>query len=334
MNKEVLSHNDWNFDNVPDSELVACCYWEYARESAFIRELRQRCWEHWQPLYLKGQWWNEPEDKQIHTDLQKVQSIGYPAEVFLRGICCPPDGVLPDAPPLKPGEVHRTTGSFPKTWQALTVAERRYRSHIGTDVERIPLVPFGRGLFLDAKDIVKSVAAQRRERDEANEQARRENPKLTDEALCRMGKLQFPDIRPSVIYGSGMEKTIVRIDWSAFTNDEIVQGFRKWVKANRPEDIRVPDRKGRNKARDWRAQLTRLSVMRLLAHFTPLDIIDPRRNRFPAIWETKQFAGRKWSDVTKWHDARREAGKVFRALFPFLPKDEKPISWERQKPGK
>ena len=30
---------DWNFDAVPDPELVACCYWEYARESAFIREL-------------------------------------------------------------------------------------------------------------------------------------------------------------------------------------------------------------------------------------------------------------------------------------------------------
>ena len=31
-----LTKFDWNFDAVPDNELVACCYWEYARESAFI----------------------------------------------------------------------------------------------------------------------------------------------------------------------------------------------------------------------------------------------------------------------------------------------------------
>jgi hypothetical protein len=112
-----LSPQDWNFDSVPDSELMACCYWEYARESTFIRELRRRSWEHWQPLYAQGQWWNEPEHKDLKADLERVRSIGYPAEIFLRGIACPADGVLPDAPPLQPGEVHRLTGSFPKPWQ-------------------------------------------------------------------------------------------------------------------------------------------------------------------------------------------------------------------------
>ena len=38
-----LSPFDWNFDNVPEKELAACCYWEYARESAFIRDVRRRC---------------------------------------------------------------------------------------------------------------------------------------------------------------------------------------------------------------------------------------------------------------------------------------------------
>src|ERR1022692_3916499 len=31
-----LPEHEWNFDSVPDGELVACCYWEYARESASI----------------------------------------------------------------------------------------------------------------------------------------------------------------------------------------------------------------------------------------------------------------------------------------------------------
>jgi hypothetical protein len=36
----IDDRRNWDFDEdkVPESELVACCYWEYARESAFIRE--------------------------------------------------------------------------------------------------------------------------------------------------------------------------------------------------------------------------------------------------------------------------------------------------------
>jgi hypothetical protein len=328
---EVISNLDWNFDGVPDGELVACCYWEYARESAFIRELRKRSWEFWKPLYLKGQWWNEPEDKHLHAELQKVQRIGYPAEVFLRGISCPPDGVLPDAPPLKPGEVYQTTGSFPKPWQALTTAERRYRSHIGTDVERIPLVPFKRGISLDAQDIRDWTKTQGARAEAEREKVRRENPKLNEEALLRLGKLKYPEIKPSLYWAGGREVTVVAIDWGAFTNDEIVNYFRRWVKANRPPQYPVPSRKG-HKPKDWRAQLTRLAVLRLLSRFTALQLVADEY--FPAIWKTNQFSGRKWGDVTKWHDARREAGKLFCKLFPFLPKDEKPLSWERQTPGK
>jgi len=328
-----LEEVEWNFDRVPDNELVACCYWEYARESEFVVGLRKRSWDHWRPLYLKDKWWNEPEDPKLYADLEKVRSIGYPAEVFVRGISCPPDGVLPDSPPLKPGEVHKATGSFPKPWQALTPEERRYRSHIGTDVERIPLLPFERGISLDAQDIREWVKGQQAKADLERERVRRENPKLNEETLLRMGKLRFPHIQPSLFYGGGKEVTVVKIDWGSFTNDEIVNYFRRWVKANRPTCYPVPSRKG-HKPKDWRAHLTRLAVMRLLSRFTALDLIDTRRNRFPAIWKTKQFAGRKWGDATKWHDARREAGKVFRKLLPFLPKDEAPLSWKRLAPAK
>lgn len=34
-----LGELDWDFDNVPNEELVACCYWEYARESKRIRSV-------------------------------------------------------------------------------------------------------------------------------------------------------------------------------------------------------------------------------------------------------------------------------------------------------
>jgi hypothetical protein len=330
---QALHDFDWNFDAVPDSELVACCYWEYARESEFIRGLRQRSWEYWKPLYLKGQWWTEPDEMSLHKDLQRAQSIGYPAEVFMLGMACPPDGVLPDAPRLKPGEVHKATGSFPKPWQALTTAERLYRSHIGTDVERIPLVPFRRGISMYAQDILDWVKTQHANAEEARGRVRREHPQFNEETLLRLGKLKFPDIKPSVYWAGGREVTIVAIDWGSFTNDEIVNNFRQWVKVNRPEQYRSPNRKG-HKPKDWRANLTRLAVMRLLSQFTPLGIVNPGLNKLPAIWKTKQFGGRKWYDVTKWYDARREAGKLFGKLFPFLPENERPISWERRVPGK
>ena len=323
---------DWTFDAVPDGELVACCYWEYARESAFIRELRQRC--------MKEQQLEGARDKQLHHDLQRVQSIGHPARMFLHGFFCPPDGVFSNGlPPLRPGEVHRLTGSFPKPWQLLTKEERQFRAYIPPRgvINHHEFVPFRRGHSLDAKDIAQTVTQQQRLAEEAREQVRHDHPKWSEEAPQQTGKLRYPDIRAEVLWESGTEKAVVEINWGIFTNEEIVQSFRKWVKTNRPQDVPAPSDKG-HKPGDVRAYLTRLAVMRLLAHYTPKQIIGTKREtpipECQAIHQTKQFKGRKWGDSTKWYDARREARQLFHTLFPFLSESDKPISWERQFSGK
>src|ERR1041385_1382074 len=41
-----ISMFEWNFDDVPANALAACCYWEYARESAFLLDLKRR-WGEW-----------------------------------------------------------------------------------------------------------------------------------------------------------------------------------------------------------------------------------------------------------------------------------------------
>lgn len=316
----AFSEFDWCFTTVPDSELVACCHWEYARESAFIRGLRQRNWDHWRPLYLKEQWWNAPPDLALHQDLQKAQSIGYASEVFLRGISCPPDGVLPDSPPLHPGEVHSLTGSFPRPWLELVAQERAYRSQIGTDATRIPLVPFERGLSFEARDIADWVEGRRKALDAENQRVREQNPGKTEEYLCSTGKLQFPDIRPSLTYESGCEVTLVRIHWGSFTSDEIVNHFRKWVKANRPSVHSSPDGRGR-KLRDWRVALERLGMMRLLHHYS----LGQMPVKSPKAW--KLYAKREW------YKERKRARAMFHQLFPFLPATDQPISW-RTKGGR
>lgn len=45
---------DWNYDNVRDKELVAACYWEFARELEFIRDVRRRCSEPRSLKYSNG----------------------------------------------------------------------------------------------------------------------------------------------------------------------------------------------------------------------------------------------------------------------------------------
>ena len=69
-----MTELDWNFDGVPDHELVACCFWEYARESAFIRDVKRRC--------VDARWWTmAPCDAWafLGKDLERIRSVGYPA---------------------------------------------------------------------------------------------------------------------------------------------------------------------------------------------------------------------------------------------------------------
>jgi hypothetical protein len=322
MSKDPLPRVEWDFDAVPNSELVGCCYWEYARESPFIRSLRQRCLENWRS--------GGPRDEKLYADTDKLQRIGYASEVIIRGFYFAPDDQHKDRHPDAP----RITGSFPKAWQTLSPDERACRAKIRTNRTVIPLVPFQRGDWHDARDIAEWAEARWSEIDAAYSRVRRANPDLSEATLIERGKLQpLPGIPASLFWESGKEVTVAAIRWADFSNDEIVQCFRRWVKKARPQNLRPPDRRG-HKPNDWRANLTRLAVMRLLSRFTALEITDPRQNQMPTVWETKQFARRKWGDVTKWHDARREAEKLFRKLFPFLPKDEKPRSWKRQQPAK
>jgi hypothetical protein len=223
----------------------------------------------------------------------------------------------------------------PASWQALTKAEREYRAWLPprSVVDFVHMVPFGRGLGLDARDIVAALAQRQRGNKAGQALAGQEHTKLTDEAPARLGKLQFPGTQPSVLHAHGTEVTVVQINWARFTNEEIVQAFREWVPAARPPELPAPSGKG-HKPGDWRAKLTRLAVLRLLAGASALQIVDDRQKRFAQVWQTRQFAGDQWADVAKWHAARREAGRVCRALFPFLPAADKPLAWGRQEPGK
>ena len=137
--RDKIDQLDWNFDGVPDRELVACCYWEYARESAFLVELRRRSWVHWLPLHQKGERSKPPEDKTLYEDLRKVQLLGYPMEVFIRGMSFPPDEMLTDSPTDRSGKIVRRGAQFPKPWQASALAERASRARTGDEVTQLQM---------------------------------------------------------------------------------------------------------------------------------------------------------------------------------------------------
>ncbi len=231
---------DWNFDRVPDSELVACCYWEFARESAFIRDVKRRCIDSkWCHMANREAW------AFVGADIERIQSIGYPAEVFLRGFFF---DEAEDRKPRHP-EAPPITGSFPRPWQTVAEAERKDRAPIRSDRKAIPLVPFRRGHAFFAEDIAPWYKSR------------------------RAGAKPGEEIPPSLFLASS-EVGVFEINWGTFANDELAAGFRKWAKANRPQQFPNPSGQG-HKPGDWRANLTRLAVMRLPARFTAMDLVDP-----------------------------------------------------------
>jgi hypothetical protein len=301
---QTFSEFDWNFDRVPDNELVACCLWEYARESGFIRDLRKRSIQSWQ---AGGQ-----RDERLSSDLGKLHSIGPVIDVLARGFY------------FAPGDPHRidmqrdafVTNSFPAPWQALLVDERDFRVRVLLSAGWIPGVPFERADWLDAKDIAEQAEARWQEVFSEYDRVRREYPEASEVDLTTQGKLQpFTEIPVSILREEGKEVTAVAINWARFTNDEIVGHFRKWVKANRPKSLRLRDGKGRNKARDWRVALERLGMMRLLHRLRRREMAV----KCPEAW--KLYGKREW------YKERKRAGETFHRLFPFLSKSERPLNW-------
>jgi hypothetical protein len=329
----LLKREDWDFTEVPDGELAGCCYWEYARESAFIRDTLQRYREWW----AEGAKLDKASDE-LFARTDRIQSIGEISNVIVSGCSFPAEMKWqtndPDAANYHHPDADPITGSFRTPWQSLSNAERTCRARMATYCKQLIPSAIERGHYCEAEDIAKYCRNRANEIVAEYRRVQQKYPSRSEIQLIEEGKLKpSPGIPPSLFWESGREVTVLRIAWANYTNDELVQAFRQWVRKHRPRKVPVPSNQG-HKPGDVRAHLTRLAAMRLLSRFKLFEILNPRRDARFIIWETKQFAGRKWHDATKWHDARREAGQFFRRLFPFLPPEEKPLSWERRSPGK
>jgi hypothetical protein len=303
-----FSELDWNFSAVPDEELAVCCLWEYARESAHLRSIRDRTSQA-RRRKMKS---NELFEFVVKDYLVVSRALWRKAILFQEGLC------------EMGGQFYAKgfVSPFPKQWLRLSKEDRRVLVETAEWPRKEDWDPgFTRASFKEMEDLTKSFRPKSFEEVFPSGVPMKEfyhsGNKLR--ALC-----------PHSVGEYGMETLLVNIDWAGFTNQDLVRHFAQWLTENSPPDVRRPDRRGGDKRVDWRAKLARLGVMRLLSRHKVLEIVDDRRKKFAAIWETKQFSGAKWADVNKWYDARREAEQFFRKLFPFLSPDEKPLSWERK----
>src|SRR5579862_2681623 len=219
-----LSDLDWNFDAVPDKELVACCYWEYARESAFIRDTLHQ-YREW---LIAGGKWHEHTGK-LMANLQKVQSIGDPSDVFVRGCTFPSNMVRQSEDPEKPNYHHPgappITGGFPAPWQSLSEDQRRSRARIRNLVEQFQIAPIKLAHWSWAKEIARECQC-------AADQLHKGRKNWEQKYLRRDAKGNFFTVpnapeppqgemsRPRTRWGVG-ETLLVDIAWECFTNDEI-----------------------------------------------------------------------------------------------------------------
>ena len=328
---------------MPDNELVACCYLEYARESAFIRDTLRCYRDEWllPGGYFKKRPANAPpasafvrKDGFVSTmaegvfpaswgNLERIESIGYAAEVFVRGCAFSPATVRQSDDPEKPNYRHPDappiTGSFPAPWQSLDEAERKYRANVRNHVEQFQIVPIKLSHWSWAKEIAREC---QRAADEQHEQRKTwERNYLRKDARGNFYQVEgspaareFAPIRPRTRWGVD-ETLMIDIAWDCFTNDEITKHFRQWVKTARPKECPIPDDKGHNKARDWRVALERLGMMRLLHQL--------RLREMPAKCpKASQLYGKR-----EWYKERKRAAQTFRKLFPFLSKKECPLCW-------
>ena len=112
--------------------------------------------------------------------------------------------------------------------------ERKYRARIKTVVEDCHIVPVGLGQWHDAREMVRFCESViQRESDEWHAWAREYT--RCDETGHRYVLPNAPEspqhkpIRPG-LFIAGVETLLINIAWEDFTNDEIANYFRQWVK--------------------------------------------------------------------------------------------------------
>jgi hypothetical protein len=224
MPAEGIEPHDWNFERVPEDELVACCYWEYARESARIRAAF------------------DPEDKIFFTN---------PAPAYL---------LSPTGQRLKTESVINTVRArFTDRIreQALPVLETFHRAI--TEVSRPFDLPW-LTLSLSVREaVIVALAPYFAEKPGLTFLPFNRCSDLHDVGVAGEA-YRCAEFDAEL----GIERLRVQIDWGGFTDAQIVAAFKAWTAENRRAGIGFPDHRGRRKKKGYGDYLAWLGIMHLM----------------------------------------------------------------------
>ncbi|MFT3867803.1 MAG: hypothetical protein QM715_04830 [Nibricoccus sp.] len=313
-----LNVADWDFSRVPATEVIACCLWEYARESPSIGIAAEYHRLLMRTITKNETWGGLPSDKKAlaqhiaQVDAQ-ARAIGYHSETFLKRYWAS------DVAYIKFYETLRqTVSSNTKPWQEIAACHRAV--FVQELDERSVLQPLSASLIGELEQLWQTNnGALKKVRN-------RIRPPNDDSEEFELYQTSIPYALPDEERLSATRKTVVAftVDYSRYTDREIVHEFTRWLRTNRPKQWRRPSNlfpsvaRGR-KRNDFRVALERLGLMRLLHWNSPRQL----RLKLPRAWK---LYGQKQPVFRR---EIRGAVRFFRQFFPFLPKHEVPSSLER-----
>jgi hypothetical protein len=300
-NKEAtatpLPEAEWMLDeaNVPPPEVVACCMWEYARESESFLAATETTSR------------REGNVRQWERTPAAIAAI---------------DRVL-DLPSDHSAPLYQLVAVFNgRPWLQLRAAERAlFAVMLPREVN-----PLRMAYLEEAKALIEANRTIPKENIERLRQWGRPEAELRRERILRapnsgVDAVQLsavPELRHPDDWRKGCSVIAVTVDFAHYDDDDLAEAFARLIKSARPPEFATPKRtsvfakKAGKKLKDWRTALLRLGIMRALHAYTFADC------RFPQPFKQR---GEKAC-----YFARKAALKTFHSLFPSLSR-EKPIHW-------
>ncbi|MEQ1749025.1 MAG: hypothetical protein ABL974_06355 [Prosthecobacter sp.] len=318
-NLSPLSREEWDFEAVPDEELVACCLWEYARESETIHRHAEQFWCAMHEARagrgvdpMESMTPGEKKRYQFYKD--RLASSALDSETFrdrLYETDYPWIGIY--------DQVLRYAAAEALTWFKLPPS---FRQELVASVHESSI------LKASSLSIVGDLEALWKANRGELDKARASDPQNHgDNEMFAMYESSVPwvqDDEEQKLQSARMTAAFT-FDFSRFTDAEILKDIEVWLASHRPEAWTKPLRvfpsspaKGK-KTLEFRVALERLGLMRLLHWYSPSDL----RRVWPEAWK------RYGSKEDSFRREIRASVAYFHKLFPFLPENERMQSEKR-----
>ena len=314
-----LTREEWDFEAVPDGELVACCLWEYARESESIHRYAEYIWclrvETEQRIHGSQSRPLTPRQAEMYGIYKgRISSSGFDHGEFSASL------YETDYPWIGIYSAildSLTSGILP--WQR---QPRELRQDLCAKVSQSEMLkPLVMAQIADLE------ACWEKNREPLDE-ARQSKEESRDENIMCAGfeashAIYLDEDTPNSHHAKAT--AAFTVDFSRFTDAEITEAFKTWLESNRPEAWKnpkrvFPDAPARGSKRtEFRVALERLGLMRLLHRFYPKQLAEV----YPEAWK------RYGSKEDAFRRELRSADKFFHRLFPFLPAHERMERSER-----